>query len=195
MLRRVLGIGWDVGGWRGNGQGIAVVEWADNSPQWLGSPTSFSLSNLVEDWGVDDLVRRSWPEAPQDILNNREVVLAIDAPLGFPIAFRDLLGGGPGPSIDLKNPEIENRLAYRETDRNIHRTFRKRPLSASFDRIGNPATVAIFARAIFTHCGSGIVRSDAREIAARIADFGKAHGIEANIAYDGLALTFPRWSK
>jgi Protein of unknown function (DUF429) len=143
MLRRVLGIGWDVGGWRGSGQGIAVVEWAGDSPRWLGSPTSFSLSNLVEDWGVDDLVRSSWPEAPQDILNNREVVLAIDAPLGFPIAFRDLLAGGPGPSIDLKNPEIENRLAYRETDRNIHQTFRKKLLSASFDRIGNPATVAI----------------------------------------------------
>jgi len=30
---------------------------------------------------------------------------------------------------------------------------------------------------------------------ARIADLGKAHGIEANIAYDGLALTLPRRSK
>ena len=43
--------------------------------------------------------------------------------------------------------------------------------------------------AIFTHCGSGIVRSDAREIAARIAALGEAHGIEASIAYDGLTLT------
>jgi phosphoribosyl 1,2-cyclic phosphodiesterase len=51
------------------------------------------------------------------------------------------------------------------------------------------------ARAIFTHCGSGIVESDAREIAACIADLGKAHGIEANIAYDGLTLTLSRRSK
>jgi phosphoribosyl 1,2-cyclic phosphodiesterase len=49
--------------------------------------------------------------------------------------------------------------------------------------------------AIFTHCGSGIVKSDARKIAARIADLGKAHGVEASIAYDGLTLTLPRWSK
>jgi phosphoribosyl 1,2-cyclic phosphodiesterase len=51
------------------------------------------------------------------------------------------------------------------------------------------------ARAIFTHCGSGIVESDARKIAARVADLGKTHGIEANIAYDGLALTLPRRSR
>ncbi len=46
--------------------------------------------------------------------------------------------------------------------------------------------------AIFTHCGSGIVKSDARKIAARIADLGKAHGVEARIAYDGLTLTLSR---
>ena len=43
-------------------------------------------------------------------------------------------------------------------------------------------------RAIFTHCGSGIVRSDARKIAARIGDLGKVHGVEASVAYDGLTL-------
>ena len=33
------------------------------------------------------------------------------------------------------------------------------------------------------------------KIAARVADLGKTHGIEANIAYDGLTLTLPRRSK
>jgi phosphoribosyl 1,2-cyclic phosphodiesterase len=51
------------------------------------------------------------------------------------------------------------------------------------------------SQAIFTHCGSGIVTSDARKIAARVADLGKAHGVEASIAYDGLTLTLPRRSK
>lgn len=86
-----LGIGWDVGGWRGKAQGVAVVEWDGQSPQWLGSSTCFSLSKLKDDWSVADLLRCAWPEAPTDILEHRCVVLAVDAPLEFPIAFRDLL--------------------------------------------------------------------------------------------------------
>jgi len=50
-------------------------------------------------------------------------------------------------------------------------------------------------RAIFTHCGSLIVKSDARKIAARIADLGEAHGVEASVAYDGLTLTLSRRSR
>jgi len=50
-------------------------------------------------------------------------------------------------------------------------------------------------QAIFTHCGSGIVTSDARKVAARIAALGAARGVAASIAYDGLTLSFPRRSK
>jgi hypothetical protein len=39
------------------------------------------------------------------------------------------------------------------------------------------STPSIVSEAIFTHCGSGIVKSDARKIAARIADLGKEHGV------------------
>lgn len=44
-------------------------------------------------------------------------------------------------------------------------------------------------RAIFTHCGSGIVKGDARRIAVRIKDLGEAYGIEASVAYDGLTVS------
>jgi phosphoribosyl 1,2-cyclic phosphodiesterase len=44
------------------------------------------------------------------------------------------------------------------------------------------------ARAVFTHCGSFIVKSDARKIAARVAALGAARGVEARIAHDGLTL-------
>ena len=50
-------------------------------------------------------------------------------------------------------------------------------------------------RAIFTHCGSFIVKSDARKIAARVPDLGEVHGIEASIAYDGLRLILSRRSR
>ncbi len=51
------------------------------------------------------------------------------------------------------------------------------------------------ARAIFTHCGSGIVKSDARRIDARIRQLGAEHGVEASIAYDGFTLTLATRAK
>ena len=44
-------------------------------------------------------------------------------------------------------------------------------------------------RAIFTHCGSEIVRSDARAVNARVRRLGEEHGVEASIAHDGLTLS------
>ena len=44
-------------------------------------------------------------------------------------------------------------------------------------------------RAIFTHCGSGIVRNKARTMDARISKLGGEHGIEASIAHDRLTLS------
>jgi len=48
------------------------------------------------------------------------------------------------------------------------------------------------ARAIFTHCGSLIVKSDTRRIEARIRDLGREHGVDASVAYDGLSLTLEK---
>ena len=44
-------------------------------------------------------------------------------------------------------------------------------------------------RAIFTHCGSAIVRVNARMIEDRISQLGADYGVESRIAYDGLTLT------
>jgi hypothetical protein len=41
-------------------------------------------------------------------------------------------------------------------------------------------------RAVFTHCGSEIVRGDARTVAAAVRALCAQHGIEASIAHDGL---------
>lgn len=46
-------------------------------------------------------------------------------------------------------------------------------------------------RAIFTHCGSGIVGSDGRRIAARVRQLGAAQGVRASVAHDGMTLTLP----
>jgi len=46
-------------------------------------------------------------------------------------------------------------------------------------------------RAIFTHCGSGIVGGDGRKIAARVRRLGAEQGIIASIAHDGLTISLP----
>jgi len=143
MRQPVLGVGWDVGGWIGRKQAVAIAEWDYHSAQWRVIPVPFSIADLGERWGLEDLLRHAWPDAPSEILETREVVMAIDAPLGFPIAFSELLAGRSTPSFDPSGPEIENPLAYRETDRHIHKTFGKKPLSGSFDKLGNNATVAM----------------------------------------------------
>ena len=45
------------------------------------------------------------------------------------------------------------------------------------------------AHAIFTHCGSGIVGSDGRRIAARVRRLGIEQGVEASVAHDGMTLS------
>jgi phosphoribosyl 1,2-cyclic phosphodiesterase len=46
--------------------------------------------------------------------------------------------------------------------------------------------------AVFTHCGSGIVRSEPREMAVALAALAREHGIRARFAYDGLRMTVLR---
>ena len=45
------------------------------------------------------------------------------------------------------------------------------------------------SRAIFTHCGSGIVRSDPRAIAAKVRRLGEEQGVTATLARDGMVLS------
>jgi ribonuclease BN (tRNA processing enzyme) len=43
-------------------------------------------------------------------------------------------------------------------------------------------------RAIFTHCGSGIVRSAPSHVDAVVQSLGRAYGVDASLAHDGLRI-------
>jgi phosphoribosyl 1,2-cyclic phosphodiesterase len=45
------------------------------------------------------------------------------------------------------------------------------------------------ARAIFTHCGSEIVRADPAMVAARVGELGRELGVDASIARDGMEIS------
>jgi len=140
-----IGIGWDVRGWQGKAQAVAVVGWqaSTNSLHWLGVSPLFRLSSRV----APDLAALLRP-ALQDELTLMQVAacpqlaLGIDAPLAFPRALRALLNG---QSLSCAAPEreIDNPYAYRDCERWLYEQYGKKPLSATFDRIGNNATLAI----------------------------------------------------
>lgn len=144
----VLGIGWDVGGWMGSRQGVAVARLDTGSDKlsWVGRPATFALPRdrpSSPEW----LLETAEIQRATDLLQTHRVVIAIDAPLGFPRNFCELLAGRPSCTGERgatwrPDTELENRLAYRATDRHVGHMARK-PLSASFDRIGNCASVAM----------------------------------------------------
>lgn len=139
-----IGVGWDVGGWQGRAQAVAVVGWRrGQAPVWLGISPAFRLSSRQ----TPDLLALLAPALHDAALTQRVaaspvLTLGIDAPLAFPRALGLLLSSGQGP-CQVPVAEIDNPYAYRECERWIYQRYGKKPLSASFDRLGNNATLAM----------------------------------------------------
>lgn len=151
MMNRVIGVGWDVGGWHGRNNAVVVLEWDDTTrkPALLGKgcknlpPGVLALPEFVEHF-----CKKEAKAAVRSAIEDSEatVVVAVDAPLGYPTAFRDFVTN-PGKWSGVIDPAarfVLNPLGFRQTDREIAALFpSKTPLSVSFDKLGNPASVAI----------------------------------------------------
>lgn len=137
---KILGIGWDVGGWMGkkNAFAFSSFDTQEKSFSFLGHPFHlsvpasgfFDIKSLAENNDVDF-------EAFD------KIVIGIDAPLGFPRKYKEMVNGNisemPKPSKEIFSP-----FAYRECERHIYETFKKKSLSAPFDKIGNNLTLALY---------------------------------------------------
>ncbi len=137
----LIGLGWDVGGWQGKKQGFAVAVWDGMNIEWKNSPYVTSLAQLGSDPSkvLDNLWKRF---LGKEISPDDTVVIGIDAPLGWPRDFQALINNASEfPKREKK--QIKNRFAYRKTEQYIYEKYEKMPLSASFDKLGNNATVAI----------------------------------------------------
>ena len=138
-----IGIGWDVRGWQGSAQAVAVVGWQaeSNRLHWLGVSPLFRLSSRV----APDLAALLRPALQNELTLMQveacpQLAFGIDAPLAFPRALRDLLNGQPH-SCAAPEREIDNPYAYRDCERWLYQQYGKKPLSATFDRLGNNATL------------------------------------------------------
>ncbi len=140
-----IGIGWDVRGWQGKAQAVALAGWRreDDSLHWLGVSPLFRLSSR----GAADIFSLLMPLLKSkarcdELLSHPRFALGMDAPLAFPRGFTALLRGEV-QQIAIPAREIDNPYAYRDCERWLHERYGKKPLSASFDRLGNNATLAL----------------------------------------------------
>lgn len=142
-----LYLGWDVGGWHGRSDGLSILA-EDKTGRLVsvGTPWQGNLTQGLFDIGchpgnVRDLPKLCKIDTPSD----SRLILGIDAPFRFPRVFNSLVNQELALHIPGRGKEnmIDNRLAYRECEQFIATHWKRIPLSASFDRLGNNATKAM----------------------------------------------------
>ena len=140
MTDNIYALGWDVGGWMGNNNSFVLIEAnkKENKLKWYFSEKNYQLKKD----SLFDLEVIIENLAQKNLTNIDTLIIGIDAPLTFPQQFINFLNQD---DMYIKKPtkEIFNPLAYRATDRYIYNKYGKKPLSATFDRLGNNTTVAI----------------------------------------------------
>ncbi|GAA1995790.1 DUF429 domain-containing protein [Nakamurella flavida] len=123
------------------------------------------------DWRIDDLgavtaqvqavALRGTNERIVELAGRVEL-LGIDSPLGWPVAFQDLLTAQRTGTVE---PETvlaamrEKRLTHRLTDHEVHRLTKLWPLSVSADLIAYPAMRAATLLAMIERAGHPLSRS------------------------------------
>lgn len=147
-----LCLGWDVGGWHGQKDGLGAVALSvDGVVHRVGHGMRASLGGTIAagTLGIEDLLEmvgmlreRPW----------QRLLIGIDAPLGLPEAFVRITAARITDKAarlgQLSSTVIENRLAYRDTERAVCAEYRSRqkagwhPLSPSFDGMGSNVSKA-----------------------------------------------------
>ncbi len=146
---KVLVIGWDVGGWMSGNHGFAILEFRPGKEEliWKGWLNNRSISedelleldSVLADGGLTAETRTL--KMPDLFAAYDKIVIGVDAPLGLPYDYHDFINN-KNNIIMRPGREINNPLAYRRTDRLLYQKFGKKPLSATFDRLGTNYTVA-----------------------------------------------------
>ncbi len=141
MLRQY--VGFDVGGWltRSSHDAIARLVVDGKARTWD------LLSRDLKGRRVRNALHPENVCAFMDRLFETVVpiptIIAIDAALGWPTEFQELIKGAVPKSLpSTESKSIENKVLYRETERYIYHTTNTNPLTAVGDMFGNPSTKA-----------------------------------------------------
>ena len=143
-------VGWDVGGWNcdKNQKSRDAIVILDDTLRIVGKPKRGNLRQAINastntrEW-IASLFRFCGTESP----GPAQVTMAIDTPLGFSDAFRDLADNLR--SVEAVEKSHTNPYLFRYTERYLFERGLK-PLSAIKDMIGSQATKGMHALAKFT---------------------------------------------
>jgi len=151
-MGKIISIGWDVGGWRGNKNAFCILSFDDELEAYKKIRIEkFHLANHNELFKVDG----SYPDFLEDWITNSKhdkIIFAIDAPLGFPTKFKELISGKKYNGTD--GNEYKS-YAFRETDIIINEG--KQTLSPTFTYLTNNVTVALNMRMLLEEDGKNFM--------------------------------------
>ena len=143
MIKEVIAIGWDVGGWLGKKQATAVARFHNKKLEWLGVSPAFAFDKKAAPGFAELATPAVGDELAGKLRKSSNIIIGVDAPLAFPRGFLSFLRNPGVAKVEIPESEINNPLAYRDCERWINETYGKKPLSASFDKLGNNATLAL----------------------------------------------------
>jgi hypothetical protein len=133
LKNKEISIGWDVGGWSGKNHGFCVLQYENGNLKLLKA----AKLNVYE-------VKENIEAVINEYKKNHTITIGIDAPLQFPVLFREIINNSPINIFNnIQNHQSKNPIAWRATDLFIKEHFKKTPLSATFSFLTSNATVAI----------------------------------------------------
>ncbi|WAC18351.1 hypothetical protein OVA24_14020 [Luteolibacter sp. SL250] len=136
-------LGWDIGAWRTKQKdGLWLLDGDGNS---LGKAACGLQQSLADERDLDGFLEFCFGKCLGTEVTPRRgdrVVMAVDAPFGFPKDFRSLLGidgeGGCSERVDAKAIDIG--YLYRGTEQFVEKRMGRIPLSPVIHQIGSQTT-------------------------------------------------------
>lgn len=158
-----LYIGWDVGGWNcarnpRARDALCVLRSENDGTRLIGEPWQGNLRNALNESRGSELMRAVLRCCRVEAEEPFKMTIAIDAPLGWPLAMLRLFDNGD--TVAAPDDFRQNPYLFRETERFLA-AHGFEPLSAVKDMIGSQATKAMhFLRAIGSQrSGVGVWKS------------------------------------
>lgn len=145
-----LFLGWDVGGWhcdrnKLSRDALVLLGLNGKAPVPIGRPWRGNLRSLFTSQIGDHLIGSMLRLCGFDVEEPYSLTIAIDTPLGWPVAMLDLVCGGP--PVPVGPSDGENLYTRRRTELELVRQGHT-PLSAVRDMLGSQSTKGIhFLRA------------------------------------------------
>ncbi|MEQ8277551.1 MAG: hypothetical protein RMA76_35200 [Deltaproteobacteria bacterium] len=137
-------VGWSVGSWNCDDakrkDALVVLHQHDGALEVTGMPLRTNVRSVLVSTHREELIRRLLGVCSVRVQAGLRVTLAVDTPLGWPVAFVDLFT--TRRARDVPEAADDNPVLFRTTERALlDRGFR--PLSAVRDMIGSPSSKAL----------------------------------------------------